>query len=264
MQLSDIPDSFKRIWASGASGTYKRAIPELASGLPTGQASLELGFPAACFTDIGAGGVPPDGRDFNGIYEAITAWCQWLSAGVPAQYNSAFSTAIGGYPKYTILASTTTGVLWQSTAENNTTDPDSGGAANWISVIPAGLTVAGGADYVAGTDNAKFLSSKAAADGANSVDTETLVFPGGRLYKSNVQYGTFTAENQYTITFATPFPNTCRVALPHAINGTGSIARDNWAQLISFNQSSFTFMIQRSNAGSDNNMSGVAWTADGS
>lgn len=134
MQTSQIPPKFPIPFANNAGGGFIRAIPtaHVAATTTDAPASLYDGFPPETFTPVASGGVPPAGADMNGLLEQITAWNRWTSAGVPAQFDGAFSTAIGGYPKFTVLASTTAGRLWQSTAENNTTDPDSGGAANWV------------------------------------------------------------------------------------------------------------------------------------
>lgn len=129
MLSSDIPAKFVQAFAKNATGTYKRAIPNTTGD--ANAASLNLGFPPNTFVDEGAGGKPPDGRDFNGLLNQDTAWAWWQAAGGAVLFDSAFSTAVGGYPKYAVLASTTLGRLWQSQVDNNTTNPDSGPSANW-------------------------------------------------------------------------------------------------------------------------------------
>ncbi len=135
MLASDIPSArFPLPFANGASNTYKTVpIPTASTG--TSRASLTDGFPPQTFVAVGAGGTPPDGRDFNGLLFEVTGWLRWQQAGGPIQYDSAFSTAIGGYPNGAVLMSNPKGVLWMSTADNNTTNPDSGGA-NWAPLMP--------------------------------------------------------------------------------------------------------------------------------
>lgn len=136
MQTSQIPDKFPIPFANNAGAGYIRPIPEdhqAATGTDA-PASLHDGFPPETFTPAGSGGIPPAGADFNGLLNQITAGLRWLSAGNPAQFDNAFAAAIGGYAKFAMLASTTPGLIWQSTAENNATDPDSGSAANWIPI----------------------------------------------------------------------------------------------------------------------------------
>ncbi len=89
------------------------------------------------------------------------AGAQWQAAGNYVPYDATFSTAIGGYPMGAVLTSTTLGVFWQSTAENNTTDPDGGSPANWARVIPI---KASAAEVIAGTNDTDFITPKSLHD----------------------------------------------------------------------------------------------------
>lgn len=131
MQYSQIPVKFAIPFGANAGGGYINAIPQASQ--PGGRASLNDGFPPANFIPIGAGGEPPFGADFNGILNQITSWSQWQNAGGLTKYDGTFATAIGGYPFGSLLAGTTAGVLWLNTVDNNTTNPDSGGAG-WVNV----------------------------------------------------------------------------------------------------------------------------------
>ena len=134
MQSSNIPTKIPVPFANAASSTYKNTIPTASQiGITNGKASLTDGFPPLTFTAISAGGIPPFGADFNGILYEITTITQWQQAGGFFVYDSSFSTTIGGYPKGAILQSANTAGLWLSTSENNTTNPDTGGAG-WISL----------------------------------------------------------------------------------------------------------------------------------
>ena len=128
MQDSNIPSKFPLIFGVNASGADIRPIPTTTSD--PNAASLSLGFPSAIFVPVGAGGSPPDGRDFNGILNQLSAWCQWLSAGGPLTYDGTFSAAIGGYANGAVIQAAVGG-FWQSTVDNNTSDPDTGGD-NWV------------------------------------------------------------------------------------------------------------------------------------
>lgn len=130
MQATGIPTKFPVPWANAAGPSYIRAIPEASQiGIQAGAASLTDGFVPDNFTPAGSGGVPPFGQDANGILNQITQWLQWHEAGGPVPWDSAFSTKIGGYPAGAVVASATTaGLLWLSTTDNNTTNPDSAGA----------------------------------------------------------------------------------------------------------------------------------------
>lgn len=133
MQASQIPTKFNIPWANGAAPPFIRTIPQASQiGLQNGAASLTDGWPPLTFLQVAAGGVPPFGADANGILNQMTAWIRWASAGAPINWDSAFSAAIGGYPIGAVVQSPTTfGLWWICLADNNGTNPDSGGA-NWL------------------------------------------------------------------------------------------------------------------------------------
>jgi hypothetical protein len=134
MQISALPTKFPVVWGASANPSYIRNVPTASQiGIVNGAASLVDGFPPLNFLPVGSGGVPPFGQDMNGILRQITEWSQWQNAGGLVQYDSAFSTAIGGYPFGALLAGTTAGVVWLSTVDNNTSNPDTGGA-HWTNI----------------------------------------------------------------------------------------------------------------------------------
>jgi hypothetical protein len=134
MQDSNIPAKFSVPWANSAGASFIRAIPTASQiGVVAGEPSLTDGWVPLNALPVAGGGIPPDIRDMNGILNQITKWQQWQQAGGAVPYDATFQTAIGGYPKNAIVGSATTaGLLWLATAENNATNPDTGGAG-WIS-----------------------------------------------------------------------------------------------------------------------------------
>lgn len=139
MQLSQIPTQVPLPFA--ANGT-KNAIPEASQiGVTPGAASLNDGFPPLTFTPLAAGGVPPSGADFNGILNLLSQNTQWQNAGGFFPYSASFSTAIGGYPKTALLAKASGLGFWLNLVDNNTTDPDTGGAG-WIAFDPWAIQAA--------------------------------------------------------------------------------------------------------------------------
>jgi hypothetical protein len=152
MLASAIPAKLSIPFAN--SGT-KNTIPTASQiGVTPGAASLTDGFPPLTMTAVAAGGVPPFGQDMNGILYAMSAWQQWQGAGGQVAYDISFSTSIGGYPKGAVLTSTTAGMFWVSTADNNTTNPDSGGS-NWLPMnAPAIQAQSGNYGADSGTANA--------------------------------------------------------------------------------------------------------------
>lgn len=163
MLASSIPVKFNYAWAYGATNpTYVRAIPQTTS--TSGAASLQFGYPPITFTPLTAGGLAPNGADENGILNQITEWLQWMNGGGPVFYDAAWSTANGGYAKWAVLDNAATvGLFWISTVDNNTSDPDTGGA-NWM-VFPSFQTAATAADIQAGLSGAN-AATRVATPGA--------------------------------------------------------------------------------------------------
>src|SRR5579872_7402068 len=124
-------------FANNAGGSYIRTIPQASQiGITGGAASLYDGFVPLNMAPTASGGIPPFGQDMNGILNWLSSINQWYQAGGPLVYNSSFATSIGGYPKGAVLqAAGLAGGFWRNTADGNTTDPDSGGAANWVSLF---------------------------------------------------------------------------------------------------------------------------------
>lgn len=156
MQSSNIPGKLQIPFANAAGGAFIRPIPVASQiGILDGAASLTDGFVPLNATPIGAGGVPPSIEDMNGILFEVSGWSRWVAAGGGVYFDSAFSTAIGGYPKGAFLQSATTaGLFFVSTAENNTNNPDSV-MTGWLAVIPV---KASAGDVTTGTDDTKFVT----------------------------------------------------------------------------------------------------------
>lgn len=142
MQSSNRPANFPIPFAYSAGSAYIRPIPTPSQiSITPGAASLTDGFPPANFVGLSGGGVYPSGDDFNGLFKWITQVEQYLQAGGCPVYNSEFSTAIGGYPKGSILLAASQVDFWVSTTENNTTNPDAAGAG-WVKLIGPAVAAA--------------------------------------------------------------------------------------------------------------------------
>jgi len=131
MQLSDIPGRILTAFADLTSGTYRRDIPETTA--TTGAASWELGFPPITFSPPGSGGLPPAGKDVNGVLWRISQWIRWTCAGAPVTFDATYAAAVGGYPLGARVLSSTGESFWVSLIEDNETDPDAGPSADWAS-----------------------------------------------------------------------------------------------------------------------------------
>jgi hypothetical protein len=167
MIASQIPVKFPLPFAADAQSSFIRPIPVSSQILTTpGAASLTDGFPPVTFIPEGSGGIPPFGQDMNGILNQITAWIQWVNAGGAVRYDATFSASIGGYPMGATLMSAAGGSWWVSTADNNVTDPDTGGSG-WSS-ISLGAVAALGIGLGLKNDGAGDLALKL-ADGSMRV-----------------------------------------------------------------------------------------------
>lgn len=173
MQAADIPSRFPIPFGNSADPSNIHDVPETPSVTP-GAASLELGFPPPNFLPVGAGGIPPFGNDVNGMFRQITQWSQWQAAGGSVTYDASFATSIGGYPAGAILSSAAVlGYFWLCLVDDNTTDPDAGGA-NWQSFSPLGGTT-GDIKWRADSDaQSGWISANALTVGDSSSNASSL------------------------------------------------------------------------------------------
>jgi hypothetical protein len=203
MQSSGIPPKFTIPFANSAGAGYIRTVPNTSQiGVHDGWASFTDGFPPLNFNPVASGGVPPFGQDMNGILKASTSWDQWFQLGGPVAWDSAFSSAVSGYPKGAqVQSSVTFGARWLSTVENNTSNPDMGGAGwtpvygyiSTISIITAGIITApvgatigrvravgggGGGGSLNGASASGYFS---AAAGGGSGSYAEVIFPASTL-----------------------------------------------------------------------------------
>jgi hypothetical protein len=148
MQLSQVPVQIVEAWATSGSKTNPIPVPSQV-GITPGAASWTTGFPPLCDTPLISGGIPPSMQDMNGGLFQMSAIDVWMCAGGGFPYNSAFQTAIGGYPKGARVLMASGNGYWVSTTDNNVTDPDTGGAGwaasdeNAITALTGPVTATG-------------------------------------------------------------------------------------------------------------------------
>lgn len=223
MQFSDLPAFFAKRFGADATGTHIRAVP--ATTADPNAASMALGFPPNTFVDVSAGGSPPDGRDFNGILNYLSAWAQWQSVGGAIQWSSTISAAIGGYPLgATVLSATDLGSYWLCTVNNNTSNPDTGGAG-WRRLAMAGGLIAVRQFTTNGTytPSAGTRSIEVTAVGGGGAGGGTVAMGGGSFGAGGGGASGFWNTNVFTSGFAS-VPITIGnggTAAPGAIGGTG-------------------------------------------
>lgn len=120
-----------------ASGD-KNAIPVPSQS--GGAASYTAGFPPLTMTPKASGGVPPSGRDMNGILFSLSQAIQYEQSGGHFPYDSSFAATVGGYPVGAVVQSTDNSGFWVNGSSNNTTDPETFGAG-WLPLKQSGATL---------------------------------------------------------------------------------------------------------------------------
>lgn len=129
MQLSNAPSQLVLPFAN--SGQKNNIPVQSQIGITPGAASYTDGFPPLTMMAVSAGGVPPSGLDFNGLLYEMSSTDVWFNAGGGFPYNSAFATAVGGYPKGARVLRADGSAYWFNTVDSNMSNPDTGGAG-WI------------------------------------------------------------------------------------------------------------------------------------
>ncbi len=119
----------------GDSGS-KNTIPQTSStGATDGLASWSTGFPDSTMTPISAGGIPPHGKDFNGIFYELSQAVQWLQAGGLGVFSQTLANTIGGYSKGALVLGSDGLTIYKSLIDSNTNSPtSSSGSSFWRSI----------------------------------------------------------------------------------------------------------------------------------
>lgn len=134
-----------------AESGLKNTIPPAANPA-TGRAGFDQGFSAINMTAKEAGGIPPFGQDFNGIFYEVTNILRYMQAGGQPTFDAALATAIGGYPKGAMVLGSDGVTLWQSKVDSNFTDPNAD-PSNWGAFdigLKEDLAEPGGAGLIGG------------------------------------------------------------------------------------------------------------------
>jgi len=137
----DLP--YKIVTPFAKSGD-RNTIPETAvSGGAANAANFNDGFPQVTMTPKSAGGIPPAGRDMNGILYTLSTAIQYLQAGMIFKYDANFASAISGYNKGALLLQNDESGIWVSDIDGNTSNPETSGDWHPLDTGKASITVAG-------------------------------------------------------------------------------------------------------------------------
>jgi len=186
MLLASAPAQLVLPWANG-DGTKTNPIPVPSqTGITPGAASWTDGFPPLCATPVTSGGLPPTKADMNGGLFQMSGVDVWMCAGGGFPWSSAFSTAVGGYPKGARVLGASGFGYWLSILDNNTSDPYTGGAG-WI---PQGGVV-----------------SSVYANEQNNLSN-----PGGKILFDTVEFDPFSMWNAGSQYFIAPWAGTYRLS----------------------------------------------------
>ncbi|KLP86856.1 tail fiber protein [Enterobacter asburiae] len=141
MNSSDTPSRITK--AFGVNG-LKNTIPVDSSTTTdnNGVATFDKGFPSITMQPLSAGGIPPSGKDVNGVLYSTTLQQQWQNAGMTYPFSQAFSDAVSGYPKGAIVPNSVYTGQWLNLNEANGTSPESSTGANtgWVPINNYGVT----------------------------------------------------------------------------------------------------------------------------
>ncbi|MEY0837335.1 hypothetical protein AB7238_14000 [Providencia alcalifaciens] len=103
-----------------ANSGLKDDIPKVKStSMSDEKASWEAGFPESTMLPVYAGGLPPDGKDFNGVLNQISENIVFQSKGGRYKFDPDFAISIGGYPKGATLQTNDESAEYQSLIDNN-------------------------------------------------------------------------------------------------------------------------------------------------
>ena len=138
MNSLQAPETLKLPFANNGQ---KNEIPLVAEGANSNKATLTDGFPPITMKPKDEGGLPPEGKDFNGILYLATSFYFAFQNGWLPTFEQSVSDAIGGYAKGAILWYTAgeSKQALQSTKNDNTdnfnTDPSVIGTS-WVPIFP--------------------------------------------------------------------------------------------------------------------------------
>ena len=111
-------------WADTGS---KNPIPQNSNNT-TGAAGYDKGFPDITMTPPEAGGIPPAGQDFNGIFYEVTKILRYIQAGGRPTFSATLAAEIGGYPKGALVLGSDGIAIYTNRLESNSSNPNSGGS----------------------------------------------------------------------------------------------------------------------------------------
>lgn len=144
MNFSDIPSRI--IKAFGVNGLKNPIATDSSTTTDNnGVATFDKGFPPITMQPLSAGGIPPSGKDMNGVLYNTTLKQQWSDAGMGYVFNNDFAGAISGYPRGATIPGSQLDVAWLNTLDGNVVNPESTTSpTNWVPAYSYGTTTLSG------------------------------------------------------------------------------------------------------------------------
>lgn len=124
------PSKYTTLWSQSG---IRFDIPPAADPV-TGKAGFDVGFSSINMASESAGGIPPWGQDFNGIFYSLTRAAQYTQAGGIPSFDSDLAAAVGGYGKGAVILGDDGETLWQCALSGSTSDPNAG-SPEWVNLL---------------------------------------------------------------------------------------------------------------------------------
>jgi len=182
------------------------------------------GWEAITFTPIEAGGKPPKGQDFNGIFYALSDNAVYGQNGNRYKFSQNVITNYGGYNKDAIVQSDDGTREFISLIDLNTSNPNNGTGANWAiyagsGSVPAATSTTAGVTKVINSLNSNDIGSAlSAAQGrviGDILSRFNLNIEGLKIPLGDVTFifkwgsNPVNADSNANILFPVAFPNIC-------------------------------------------------------
>ena len=116
-------------WATTICNSGDANIIPQSTTVGTGEASFDDGFPQITQVPLGAGGIAPDRKDFNGLFKLLGDWLFYIQNGGVPTYNNAYDYVEGRIVLHTDNR------IYLCIQANDHTDPKAPTNANYWSKI---------------------------------------------------------------------------------------------------------------------------------